>query len=108
MQKNVIYKLFKPLLGNGLVLSTGEYWRNHRKIITPAFHFKILEQFVEVFDLQSRIMIEKLSKRCDGSIIDIDNYVKPLMLDIFSETAMGTRIRAQGDGDSDYAKSIDE
>lgn len=38
---------------------TGKKWFERRKIITPAFHFKILEQFVEVFDRLGNIVVTK-------------------------------------------------
>jgi cytochrome P450 family 4 len=50
-------------------VSTGQKWFSRRKIITPTFHFKILEQFVEVFDQHSEIFVQNLSQlkgqRCD-------------------------------------------
>ena len=36
----------------------GTKWKEHRKLFTPAFHFKILEEFVGVFNSNDRIMIQ--------------------------------------------------
>lgn len=33
-----------------------------RKILTPAFHFKILEQFVEIFDRQAGTAMQTLAQ----------------------------------------------
>jgi len=64
--KNNLYKLLNCWLGDGLLMSTGRKWHGRRKIITPTFHFKILEQFVEIFDQQSAVMVEQLQSRADG------------------------------------------
>lgn len=107
MEKNVLYSFLKPWLRDGLILSSNTYWHNHRKMITPAFHFKILEQFVEVFDRQCQIMIGKLNERADGSAVDIVGYITLMALDIITETAMGTQINAQTDVDSKYANAVE-
>jgi cytochrome P450 family 4 len=54
------YKYLEPWLKTGLLTSTNKKWMLRRKALTPAFHFKILDEFVEVFDKQSSILIEKL------------------------------------------------
>lgn len=62
INKSGEYKYIKPWLSEGLLLSEGKKWFQRRKILTPAFHFKILEQFVEIFDRQSDAMMETLSR----------------------------------------------
>lgn len=52
-----------------------------RKILTPAFHFKILDEFVGVFDKQGKILIENLKKH-DGKIVDIFPIVALSTLDV--------------------------
>lgn len=54
------YDYLKPWLNTGLLTSTDQKWLNRRKVITHAFHFKILEDFVDTFDRQSSILVEKL------------------------------------------------
>uniref|UniRef100_A0A182UHJ3 Cytochrome P450 n=1 Tax=Anopheles melas TaxID=34690 RepID=A0A182UHJ3_9DIPT len=46
IEKTIIYDFMIPWLGTGLAISTGAKWAQRRKIITPTFHFKILEDFL--------------------------------------------------------------
>lgn len=109
LQKNIMYNFLKPWLRNGLIIvSSSTYWRNHRKVITPAFHFKILEEFVETFDRQCQIMIRKLNEKADGLVIDVTEYLNLMALDIITETAMGTQINAQTDTNSVYVNAVEK
>ncbi|KAH8343015.1 hypothetical protein KR059_003873 [Drosophila kikkawai] len=127
--KNNLYKLLHEWLGEGLLMSTGRKWHGRRKIITPTFHFKILEQFVEIFDQQSTVMVKQLQSRADGkTAINIFPVVCLTALDIIAgelleflflyrdsflvflrlETAMGTKINAQMDPNLPYVKAVNE
>lgn len=127
IRKSELYKFLIPWLGDGLLLSTGQKWFNKRKILTPAFHFKILEQFVEVFDKQGTVLVQRLKEQATGKLVNIYPFVTLAALDIicgrilyyfpeylfmifcyFLETAMGTSINAQTDTDSKYVRAVTE
>lgn len=64
------------------MLFSGPIWKKHRKILPPAFHVKILEQFVEVFETNGNKLIANLEKELDSSSFDVSNYVSLCSLDI--------------------------
>ncbi|XP_042883733.1 cytochrome P450 4C1-like [Penaeus japonicus] len=100
------YAFFRPWLGEGLVTSTGVKWHTHRKMLTPAFHFKILENFVDVFTAQAEALVEKLKAKANGEPFDIYNDITLCALDIICETAMGRSIGAQENSESSIVKAI--
>lgn len=101
-----MYEFLVDWLGTGLLISTGKKWHSRRKIITPTFHFKILQQFVETFNHQNRIFIEKLKAKGSEKPFDIYNLVTLMSLDIISQTAMGVELKAQSNEDSEYVKAV--
>ncbi|XP_069949155.1 cytochrome P450 4c3-like isoform X1 [Cherax quadricarinatus] len=106
LDKSREYNFLHPWLGTGLLTSTGSKWHSRRKLLTPAFHFKILEDFVEVFNNQSNKMVQKLQQKADGRPFDIFPFVTLCTLDIICETAMGCNINAQDNSDSHYVKAV--
>ncbi|KPJ15728.1 Cytochrome P450 4C1 [Papilio machaon] len=61
-KKYLPYTFLAPWLSQGLVLSNGEKWRKRRKLLTTAFHFNILKQFVQTFVHESEFFIDELDK----------------------------------------------
>nr|AVL92838.1 CYP450 [Locusta migratoria] len=103
--KSVHYKFLKPWLGEGLLTSTGSKWQRRRKMLTPAFHFKILENFVGVFAEKAQVLVQKLRNNADGHEFDIYPSIALCSLDIICETAMGTCVNAQNDATSEYVSA---
>lgn len=81
LDKSEDYDFAIPWLGTGLLISTGKKWFQRRKILTPAFHFQILEKFVEIMDEQGNLLIEKL-KKLDGKEENIYPLIKLYTLDV--------------------------
>ncbi|KAF4527239.1 hypothetical protein B566_EDAN016112 [Ephemera danica] len=70
-EKGFIYKGLRALLGEGLITSKGARWHAHRKLITPTFHFHVLESFLEVFVERSKELMERLKEREGTGAFDI-------------------------------------
>jgi cytochrome P450 family 4 subfamily V len=105
--KSYLYGFLHPWLGTGLLTSTNAKWHARRKLITPTFHFKILEDFLQVFNEQSVIMqkrLELMAAKSQG--FDIMPYITLCTLDIICDTAMGKHVNAQANSDSEYVKAI--
>nr|CAD7260920.1 unnamed protein product [Timema shepardi] len=105
IDKGVNYRYLYDWLGTGLLTSTGAKWKRHRKIITPTFHYKILESFIDVFNLNGQKLVDKLQKEVNGPEFDICPYVTLCTLDIICETAMGISINAQDGGSADFVEA---
>lgn len=82
LDKGVNYKVFKKWVGLGLVVSTGALWKRHRKIITSAFHFNILEQFSETFNSAGNILIRKLEAEVGKNSVNVEPFISLYVLDI--------------------------
>ncbi|XP_071538556.1 cytochrome P450 4C1-like [Panulirus ornatus] len=106
LDKSFDYTLFDTWLGKSLLTSTGGHWQSRRKLLTPAFHFKILEDFVDVMNNQSLRLIQKLKKKADGTPFNILKDIALCVLDTVCETAMGRSVNAQECVDLDYVKAV--
>lgn len=106
--KSKLYKVLVELYGDGLIMNGGEKWKRHRKIITPTFHFKILEQFVDIFNANSWIFVNKLRTLAgDGSAaISLFPHMALCTLDMICQTAMGINIEAQQNCESELVKAV--
>jgi cytochrome P450 family 4 len=51
-------------------------------MITPTFHFNILDNFVEVFTEKSKILVSKLQKEVGSQSFNMYPYITRCALDI--------------------------
>jgi len=72
--------------------SAGKHWATHRKLLTPAFHFKVLENFVDVFNRNGKILVEKLSSHVNGPEFDVTPYMTLCALDNISGECHASRL----------------
>ncbi|KAH8238213.1 hypothetical protein KR032_001217 [Drosophila birchii] len=99
------YKFFKPWLGDGLLISTGQKWRSHRKLIAPTFHLNVLKSFIELFNENSKNVVRKLRAE-DGRTFDCHDYMSEATVEILLETAMGVSKKTQDKSGFEYAMAV--
>ncbi|XP_045127666.1 cytochrome P450 4C1-like [Portunus trituberculatus] len=108
IQKSHQYEFFHPWLGNtGLFVANADTWPQRRKLLTPAFHLKILGEFLEVFHRQSLKMVDKLGEAAvGGKLVDVFPFITNCTLDAICETTMGCSINAQDNPESEYVEAV--
>ncbi|XP_034651360.1 cytochrome P450 4e2-like [Drosophila subobscura] len=107
IKKPIGYELSEPWVGLGLITSTGSRWFKHRKMITPSFHFNILQDFHKVMDEYSSKFVGLLKGVSAGdSILDIQDHVAYLTLDVICSTSMGVSINAMENRTSEIAQAF--
>ena len=62
--------------------STGDKWQTRRKMLTPSFHFRILNDFLQVFNEQAKIMADRLESRVGKGTFDMTQHITLCALDI--------------------------
>uniref|UniRef100_A0A1I7SVN6 Cytochrome P450 n=1 Tax=Bursaphelenchus xylophilus TaxID=6326 RepID=A0A1I7SVN6_BURXY len=101
------YQIVERWLGTGLLTSKGDKWRSRRKLITPAFHFSMLNQYHQVQDEEAKILVDVLERYAvSGESFDAFPYVKRCALDIICATAMGIKVNAQTNVDHPYVGAV--
>lgn len=108
LTKSEEYSFMVPWLGTGLLVSDKKKWQSRRKIITPTFHFNILEQFMAVFNKQSDMLVKKLKGHDNRKDFNVYDYVTLCTLDIICETSMGIEIDAQNNPNTEYVEAVKE
>lgn len=112
INKSHEYRFFEPWLGQGLITSKGAKWRLRRKILTPAFHFRILSDFLPIINQEATKLIKKLNdKRYLGEkgeckTFDVNPIISLCTLDAICESAMGVNINCQADENSPYVHAL--
>lgn len=109
INKSYIYDLFKSWLGNGLITAESSKWSRDRKMISPAFHFSILDNFVVVIIEKTQIMLNRIEKQWMKNperAINIYPLLSDLGLDVICETAMGVNIEAQENTNIGYSSHL--
>lgn len=96
----IIKELLEPVLGNGLVLSEGATWRQHRILIAPAFHHSRLRSFMPLMwqcagnTLAAWNGNGSNSCNSDGAyiVVDVHTEMSALTLDIIGRAVLGGNI----------------
>ncbi|XP_038628544.1 cytochrome P450 4F22 [Tachyglossus aculeatus] len=105
----LFYGFLRPWLGDGLLLSRGEKWGRHRRMLTPAFHFDILKPYMKIFNQCTDIMHAKWRRLSAGAVVSLDmfEHVSLMTLDSLQKCVFSYNSDCQ-EKMSDYISAIIE
>lgn len=83
----------------------GSKWRAHRKLIAPTFHLNVLKTFIDLFNANSRAVVERMRKEGDKEF-DCHDYMSECTVEILLETAMGVSKSTQDRSGFEYAMAV--
>ena len=106
IEKSRSYALLRILMGNGLVTSSGDFWRGQRKLTQPAFHRRRLDAIF-------RMMVERseaAADRIQGSSgpVDAAPLFSRLTLEIISRAMFSTDVDDGADRVGEHIATLNE
>ncbi|KFP88465.1 Cytochrome P450 4B1, partial [Apaloderma vittatum] len=97
------YKFFIPWIGQGLLVLEGSKWFQHRKLLTPAFHYDVLKSYVSLMSDSVKVMLDKWEKKTtERKSVEIFQDVSLMALDSIMKCAFSYNSNCQTQSDSDY------
>ena len=100
--KSKDYRAMRRVLGNGLLLSEGEFWRRQRKLIQPAFHQERIAAYADIMVGYTQRLLESWS---DGRTLDIHEAMMHLTLGIVAKTLFDADVSREAE-DVDAALTV--
>lgn len=81
--KGVGFERVAMLLGNGIIVSDGDFWRSQRRMIQPVFHRKIVANLAQMMQrCNERKLLQWQHKAAEGIAIDLTTEMSALALEV--------------------------
>jgi cytochrome P450 len=89
--KGRMYDAFKPIIGNGLLTSEGDFWRRQRRLANPSFRHDKIHQFVPMFAEQAHALLEEWERYADRQEpVDISKEMMRLTFGVVGRALFST------------------
>ncbi|XP_040833770.1 cytochrome P450 4A7-like isoform X1 [Ochotona curzoniae] len=105
------YSFLTPWIGNGLLLLEEHVWFQHRRMLTPAFHYDILKPYVGLMADSVQVMLDKWEKLpSQDSSLDVCEDISMMTLDTILKSAFSHEGNVQLDSGTSksYIQAVKE
>jgi len=81
--KGVGFERVAMLLGNGIIVSDGDFWRSQRRMIQPAFHRKVIANLAQMMQRCNEHKLEQWKRKAAEAVtIDLTSEMSALALEV--------------------------
>jgi len=88
--KAFTYRPLRALIGDGLLTSEGERWRQHRRLAQPAFSRRQVTAYGAIMAAAAQSLAGRWDRLPDGSALDVAGQMSRLALEIVGRALFGT------------------
>lgn len=90
------YDVTRPLIGNGLVTSDGDFWRRQRRLMQPMFHRSKIDEFARVMvDTTEEVIAPWSEFAAQKKSIDVAHEMTRLTQQVIARTMFSTEVGDQ-------------
>lgn len=101
--------LLRPVVGNGLLTSDGDFWRRQRRLAAPAFHRQRIASFAGTMTAAADTMLESWHTLAqDGRPLDINEAMMHLTLEIVGKTLFSIDLTREADAVGEAFSVVNE
>ncbi|XP_069837667.1 cytochrome P450 4B1-like isoform X1 [Dendropsophus ebraccatus] len=101
------YYFLTPWIGKGLLVLSGQKWFQHRKLLTPGFHYDVLKPYVRVVSDCVNVMLDKWDRLApDSKPEELFHHVSLMTLDTIMKCAFSYESNCQLDSENEYIKAV--
>ncbi|CAG6014785.1 unnamed protein product [Menidia menidia] len=104
------YSFIKSWIGNGLLVSSGQKWFRHRRLLTPGFHYDVLKPYVQLMSQSAKTMLDKWeSYATTNEVFELFEHVSLMTLDSIMKCAFSCDSNCQTEGGTNrYIQAVYE
>uniref|UniRef100_A0A3P9H9I0 aromatase n=1 Tax=Oryzias latipes TaxID=8090 RepID=A0A3P9H9I0_ORYLA len=107
---DLAYRFIESWIGNGLLVSKGQKWFRHRRLLTPGFHYDVLKHYVKLMSESAQVMLDKWENYANTSqTFELFEHVSLMTLDSILKCAFSHNSNCQREGGTNkYIKAVYE
>ncbi|XP_052521922.1 cytochrome P450 4B1-like [Tympanuchus pallidicinctus] len=104
---NLSYKHLIPWIGKGLLILHGPKWHQHRKLLTPGFHYDVLKPYVALMAESTNVMLDNWEKVItNGKPVELFQHVSLMTLDSIMKCAFSYHSDCQTNRQNTYIQAV--
>ncbi len=88
--KGIVFDKMRPLFGNGLATSNGDFNKRQRRLVLPAFHRTRIASYAET--TMTRLAQESITDWRAGQVVAVDEHMQNLVMSIAGRTLFATEL----------------
>ncbi|XP_051263705.1 LOW QUALITY PROTEIN: cytochrome P450 4B1 [Dicentrarchus labrax] len=107
---DVSYRFILSWIGEGLLVSSGQKWFRHRRLLTPGFHYDVLKPYVKLMSDSTKTMLDKWGSYANSNeSFELFQHVSLMTLDSILKCAFSYNSNCQTEsGTNVYIKAVYE